>query len=432
LRVDLRKTTRRPKIYTMKKVIFLVFFMLTTHAFAADKLSLAELQDIAVKENPKIKSMELEAEMFLKRVPVARSLDDPKLKIGLNNVPLNNFSLREEDMTSKEIGISQMFPLGDKLKIKESIAFKDYQKSLEKLRKEKIELLNAVRMNVYELLSVREVRKIFEETREQLKLLIETQVAGNKVGKGVLSDVIKTNIEYTMIDEDLTALYQGEEELLSKLRYLTLRDVELKEEKLPDVNFKEPDYESVKEAVLKNNPELALLSLEREQSEKEVLLKQREYYPDLELGISYMQRDNSPLGMKRADMLSAMATINIPFWYKKKNIPMIEESQKKKEMVLKLIEEQNNLLMSKAKVIISQLKKWETLYKLYTEQLIPQTELAIESYVVRLSVSQTEYMPIIDTIRMLLKYKREAIMAKKEYLSNLSELNALMGVEVLK
>ena len=41
-------------------------------------------------------------------------------------------------------------------------------------------------------------------------------------------------------------------------------------------------------------------------------------------------------------------------------------------------------------------------------------------------------MNIIDTIRMLLKYKKEAILMQKEYMTGLSELNALMGVEVLE
>ncbi|GAB4440532.1 MAG: hypothetical protein OHK0040_11990 [bacterium] len=415
----------------MKKIM-IVFVLLLVAPVYAEQLDLVELQKIVVNENPRIKSMQLETEMLQKRISLSTALEDPKLKLGINNLPLSSFSLREEDMTSKEIGITQMFPLGGKLKIKEDIALKDYQKSLQRLRKEKIELLNTLRMDVYELLFVREAKIIADDVREQIKLLIDVKVAANKAGNGTLADVIKGNTEYSMVEEELISLKQSEEELLKKLKYLTLRDVELKESRLPEIAFIKLDEKEIKETVIKNNPEIALLKLEKEQNDKEVTLKKREYYPDLELGISYMQRDNSPLGMKRSDMVSAMATINIPLWYKNKNMPMIDEFQKKKEMTGKLLEEQSNLLNFKVEALLAKLKKWEELYRLYTEQLIPQTELTFETLVSRLSTGKVELMPIIDTVRMLLRYKKDALMAKKEYLINLSEIKALMGLEVLE
>jgi len=39
---------------------------------------------------------------------------------------------------------------------------------------------------------------------------------------------------------------------------------------------------------------------------------------------------------------------------------------------------------------------------------------------------------VVDSVRMLLRYRKERIMAVKEYLASYSELNAMMGVEVLE
>jgi len=74
-------------------------------------LTLGELQEIVLKENPRLKSLQFEAEMLKRRIPASSVLEDPKLKFGLNNVPTSNFSFKEDGMTSKEIGLSQMFPL---------------------------------------------------------------------------------------------------------------------------------------------------------------------------------------------------------------------------------------------------------------------------------------------------------------------------------
>jgi hypothetical protein len=38
-------------------------------------------------------------------------------------------------------------------------------------------------------------------------------------------------------------------------------------------------------------------------------------------------------------------------------------------------------------------------------------------------------MALIDTQRMLLRYKKEALMAKKEYMAGMTKLNQLMGIE---
>lgn len=150
----------------MKSLIPIILLIFTTTVYAADKLTLTEMQELVLTENPKIKAMERETEMFYKKAKATGVLDDPRLKLGLNSIPLNDFSFRKEDMTTKEIGISQMFPLGGKLKIKESIAYRDYEISLQKLRKEKIEMLNDLRATIYELIYVREATNIINDIKK--------------------------------------------------------------------------------------------------------------------------------------------------------------------------------------------------------------------------------------------------------------------------
>ncbi len=418
----------------MKKVVFFLLsvFLASAHA---EEFTLLDLQNLVIKENPRLKSMELETEMMRKRIPVSSALEDPKLKIGANSVPVDSWSFKDEDMTSKEIGISQMFPLGGKLGIKESIAIKEYEKSKERLRKETVEMLHMFRMNVYELYYIKASLKILEEIKSYIKLLIDSETAVTKSGMGSLTNVVKANIEYTMINEEIISLKQKETEAKKKLSYLTgltEMEIDIKMNDLSTTQFAEMKSEEIREKIFQNNPDLKLLAIEKEISEKEVTLRQKEYYPDLEIGISYMQRDNSPSGMKRPDMISAMAVLNIPIWYKKKNIPMIEEMQKKYSMVDSLINDKKNELVSRVDTILSQLRKWEELNKLYKEELIPQNELALETILARYKTSGVEFMPVIDTIRMLLRYKKELVMIQKEYLTGVSELNSLMGIDVIK
>lgn len=418
----------------MKKLIFIIALLLWSPLFA-EEFSILELQDILVKENPRLKSMEYELEMMKRRIPVASALEDPKVKIGINSLPIDSWSFKDEDMTSKEIGISQMFPLGGKLGIKEAIARKEFEKAKERLRKERVEMLHMLRMNIYDYFYIKTYLKILEEMKEYVKLLVDSEASAVKAGKGSIANVLKANTELSMIDEEVISLKQKETEVKKKIAYLTGvvdsgLNIKVKESfKTP---FRDIKLDEIKEKIVQQNPDLRLLSIDREISKDEVTLKEKEYYPDLEIGISYMQRDNSKSGMKRPDMVSAMAVFNIPLWKEKKNLPMIEEMRNKEHMVESLIRDKENELIVKAETLLSQLKKWEELYKLYNEQLIPQNELTFEAIIARYKTGEAEFMPVVDTIRMLLRYKKEVAMIQKEYLSTISELKALMGEEITK
>src|SRR3990172_4860996 len=192
--------------------------------------------------------------------------------------------------------------------------------------------------------------------------------------------------------------------------------------------------------------------MDNEIRKSEISLKKSEYAPDVDIGFSYMrQRDtvkrrmdevmidmngpsllNRTEKMKRDDMVSFMVTFNIPFWFWKKNIPMVEEMKKKYDASKNLYQDKLNEVNARAETLVSQIVKWRDLYKLYRDKLIPQTQLALETNLARYRTGSVEFMPVVDTVRMLLRFKKELVMAVREYYTSYSELNALMGIEVLQ
>jgi len=413
----------------MKKILLLAIIMVSP-LFGEGNEKIFEMQNSALSYNPKLQAMERETLMMKSRIDWSTSLEDPKLKFGVNNLPVGSYSFTKEDMTSKEIGITQMIPV-NKLGIKRNIAEKEYEKSLLRFRKEKVDTLHELRMNIYELIYIRSSIVILEDIKKQIKLLIEREVAASKTGAGTLANVLKSDIEYNMAEEELINLVQQEKELTQKINYLSgmQTDIDLKE--LPVPGFVNPAADDLKNEILTSNPELKIIKVDMEISMEEVHLKQMEYVPDIEVGFSYMQRDNGR-DVKRDDMVSGMVTLNIPVWFWKKNSPMIDEMKTKNTAVDSLYKDRANDLAARADIIISQLTRWHDLYKLYKERLIPQTELTLETNLARYRTGSVEFMPVIDNIRMLLRYRKDQNMALKEYYTVYSELNALKGVEVVR
>jgi cobalt-zinc-cadmium efflux system outer membrane protein len=392
-------------------------------------MSLPELEAFALAGNPRLKAMEAEALMAHKRIRPARALDDPRLKLGANSLPATDPNFRDSDMTTKEFGVSQMIPLGGKLSAREAIAEIEYRQARERLRGERIELVTMLRAASYELAFVRASIVIVNDIRAQIRLVIDGEIAASKSGMGSLTGVIKANLEYSMIEEELITLARKEVELRQRIRYLAGGDVEPATDGLLAPVFARPPGEGLEADLFESNPNLAILRLAHERASEIARLRQRDLVPDVELGLSYMQRDNGPMG-KRDDMVSGMASFNLPLYYTSKNAPMIDEARLGRETAARLYDDRRNELLARARTLVDSLARWEAQYRLYTAQIIPQSSLALEAALARYLTGAVEFMPVVDTLRMLLRYRREALMALKEYHTAVAEIKALTGKEV--
>lgn len=414
----------------MKILVSLIIISAAVQLSAQDKKSLTDLQELTLAENPRIIAMQKEAEMAEKKIPQSTSLDDPKLKLAVNNLPTGSFSFTMEDMTTKEIGVTQMIPIG-KFSSRKQLAVKEHELALEKYRLEKTEILHELRMNIYELMSIRSTAVILEDIKKTIKLVIDSEIAANKSGGGSLQNVIKANIEYGMIDEELISLRQKETADIRKIKYLTGTDIDIDTNIIPPLRSGDISAEEAAKAIESGNPGLKIARLSMEISRTQREQKKDEYYPDVELGFSYMQRQDGN-GKKRDDMVSGMVTFNIPVWSATKNSAMISEMDKKSDASKALYSDKLNELNQQSAVIISNITKWRALHELYSRKIIPQTELALETSMARYRSNAGDFASVMDTIRTLFRYRKELITSLTEYHTAYSELNKLMGVEVLK
>lgn len=412
----------------MIKIVCIILLSVSiAPVFGQEKLSLVQLQTMALSGSPRLKAAEAEVEMMQKRISQSGSLDDPRVKIGVNNLPTGSFSFTKEDMTSKEIGVSQMIPLG-KLGTRKEIASKEYEKAKEQLRAEKAETLHMIRMNSYELYYIRASVAILQDIKKQIDIVIDSEIAANKTGRGSLSNVIKANIEKNMVDEEIITLVRREHDAVKKIRYLAGVTSDIDIAALPEPGKETIPRDETIASVLRTNPELRMAKADEEIDRSRLSLKRAEYIPDVEIGASYMQRQNGN-GMKRDDMVSGMISFNIPVWSWNKNMPMVDEMSRKHDASTQRVDDKLNDIRARTESVIAKIDSWRSLYQLYNDRMIPQTQIALETLLARYKTSAGEIMPVIDTIRILLRYRKEKIMAQTEFMSAVSELSLLSGSE---
>ena len=89
----------------------------------AQVLTLEAARERALARQPAVAALELSARAMAEAAPAEGALPDPRLKLGLLNLPARNFPTAPwEDMTQFVVSYEQMLPGGDKRRLRESRA----------------------------------------------------------------------------------------------------------------------------------------------------------------------------------------------------------------------------------------------------------------------------------------------------------------------
>ena len=388
--------------------------------------------DAALSGNPTLGSMGQRIELKRNEADRAGALDDPKLWFALSNVPVGSWSLREEDMTGKEIGLSQMFPYPGK----RDRAVRMATREKEAAEFEQAELRNMLRADVKmayaELSSVRAQTELVRRTRAVLEQLVEVSRELFAVGKGRQADVLRGQIEYQKMREML--LTQENREKVLSIRLNTLSALP-PGEPVPAVDnldeFSFPfDGRSLREIYLAERP--ARRAVQSRVGKGEIGIHQAEsgQRPDFEVSASYMQRDAMPDGANRPDMVSAMVSMTLPVWGKGKIDPGIRAMAAEREMAIRDLESLDNEAANAIERGLSSLGNFAAVAKLYRTTLIPQAEQAVQANLEAYRVGRIDFPMLMDSLMSELGFRRDYAGMVGEMHMTKARIEAAVGREL--
>lgn len=419
----------------VNKVSFFLLILFPLSTFAQSEkppINLDLIIEEALQNNPEILAVKKKWEAFKEKVPQVQALPDPMLGFGIISLP-TNFSFRDEDMTMKEISISQMFPLFGKRKLMGEMAQKEAEAVLHEINEKANKIIKEIKSTYFELSyhyrSI-EITQKNKEILENLAKIAETQYA---VGMGIQQDVIKAHIEVSKMVDELIMLNQKRKTLEAKLIALLNRSPESLIGKPEELNFKKVSFsiEELQKMAVEVNPTLKGMKKMIEAKQKAYELAKKEYYPDLTLKFSYGQRENGP-EKKRRDMLTGMTEINIPLFYKSKQDRKVAETIAD----LKSVEAQYQAMKNEINFMItdmaSMLQRIEKQLELYQTGIIPQASLQVSSAMSAYRVGKADFMTLLDSQMTLYKYELEYYQALTEYEKNLANLETIVGRQFSK
>jgi outer membrane protein TolC len=322
----MRKRCALPKHYFHS---FVVTFAISILPGAAFSLSLQEAEKLALETDPLVLRHEASSRSYNAASIANSTLPDPKLRLGMFNVPLDTFSTTEDPSTQLRVGIQQEFPRGDTTELKQQQSQWLAQAAKAQAEDESLKLLMNVRdtyLNLYYEVNAASIVNDAHKLFSKLVTITEDQYASGRANQ---QDVIRADLELSRLEDRLTKIRSSEDEYRAYLAQWigesAWQDVDRQLPVLPDV----PDSIDINR-ILTQHPSVMAETAKIEASRTMIEVARQDYKPGVGAFVEYRKRfgENTD-GTDRSDMMAAMVTVDIPLFTEKrqdKNVMAREES----------------------------------------------------------------------------------------------------------
>lgn len=394
----------------------------------AASVSLDSLIQEAEQRNPGVQSALRQVQALRHRIPQARTLPDPTVSVGWAG-NIQPFSVQKGDPSSyRGVTAAQALPYPGKLKLRGEIADREAEAVWWDYENARRRLVADVKAAYYDYSFYTRAIETTTKNKDLLQKLSQISEARYRVGKGIQQDVLKAQVEISRIQQRLTVL---------QAQYKTAQV------RLNTLLYREPDSPLPPPATL-DNPKLEYsldqlyqfarandTGLQREQrvierNQYAANLARRDYYPDFTVAYMYQQRPDMP------DMHGFTVTANIPVFYKTKQREAVKEATEN------LIGSERNKANRQTELYFAVKEQYllakssEGLFQLYSQGVVPQSSLALESSMSAYQVGNVDFLTILSNFTTVLDYEVEYYRELANYNMALARLEPLVGVELTK
>ncbi len=405
------------------KVVAQVASQSTTSAV----LTLDDAVRTALSSNAAVQSAQHAAEAQRRRVPQAKSLPDPNFSVGwMGNI--QPFSVQGGDPSSyRSVGAMQMIPFPGKLKLRGDIATKEADASQWDVEAVRRRVAADVKAAYYEYWYYDKALQTTQRSRDLLTKLSQIADARYRVGKAVQADVLRSQVEISMLLQKLTTLEQQRATAQAKLNSLLARDPDAPLPPAADIPAASPlnySLEELYKLARQNDPEYQRMQKMVERNQLAINLAQKDSLPDLSVSYMYQQRPMMP------DMHGLTFTVNIPVFYKNKQREEVRQAKEEELSAAGARDNRQNELFFDLKQNYLAAKASDNLLKLYSQGVIPQSSLALESSMSSYQVGSSDFLTVLGNFTTVLKYETDYYRELANYQQALARMEAVTGADL--
>jgi len=413
----------------MHRLYILTFLMVWAISPAQAKpLSLTEALRLAGDKDPMLEQTLAQSEALDAKSVADGQLADPKVKVAMQNFPVDGFSYTREGMTQVVAGISQAFPRGKTLgyKSKKTEAMSNVERARFEDQERQIKL--KVQQIWFDLYYWQQADRTVEENKELLQKVIEATESAYSTGRQNTQDIIGAELELSILEDksvDINRQIEMAQAALGKWigQVSARRKVS---EKFPELD-KASSYEGIQQT-LATHPKMIIANAMIDVGHQDVNIAREQYKPGFNVGLNYGLRNGQLAnGDDRPDMVTALVTMDVPLFPKKRQDKTLSA---RKHQVASATFMRDDTLRTLNETLDREYANWSKLgkrVKHYETSVIKHSEANFEASLRAYQEDLTDFSSLMRAQVMELNTKLQWMKLRTDQAKALAQLIYLQG-----
>lgn len=396
---------------------------------SANTTSLEALVREAQERNPEIQAARRTVDARRARVPQAKAWPDPMLSVSYGGNLVPPFTLMRADPSSQRaIMAQQEIPYPGKTRLRGEIATREADAETLNYEAVSRRVAAEVKQAYFDLYFTDQSLASLRKDREILQKFEKIAEIRYSVGKGAQQDVLKAQLELSRLVERETMLDEQRRTLVAQLNSLRNQPLDTPLDASGEIK---PSLFSYSLEELETAAQASFPVLKRQQTMVDagrlgVRLAEKEVRPNFTVGYTYMQRDGIP------DMYGITLSTSLPIFRRKKQDMAIAEAAANLEAAQKMADSEQNLLRYRVKQDLLQVETARRLMQLYTQGIVPQSTLTLESSLTGYESGTLDFLTVISNFTTVLDSELNYQQQLADYEKALARLEELTGLNLVQ
>jgi cobalt-zinc-cadmium efflux system outer membrane protein len=388
----------------------------------------------ALTENRTVQAAYHNVQSLKQRIPQVTALDDPVASNAIFPIPSVAPQYYLMGYNPYNLTLAQQFPWFGTLRLRGEAAARDVEVALAELAAAQLDTVATVKRAYYNLYAAQKTEQILTENRKILEDFRGIARERLKNG-GTQQDVIKAEVLISELDRELANNQQGIAMARSTLgRQLHIRpDTELRTVPVLPLASVPAAIERLTDLAVAVRPELQgrLAAIARD--EKAIELARKRYYPNVTLGLTYMDMDKANAVAPRAaggsPNVGLFVGFNLPVYHNKYKAGVCE-AQQRAIADTKLFEAQRDETFSEIQELLVQARVQQNVLGLLRDSILPRTKESLELARSDYAKSNVDYATVLSTLREVLQVQLQIAQVEAELAKALAALERAVGGQI--
>lgn len=403
----------------------------TDRVVQATPSGLASLVGEFERNNPQLKAAQREVDIRVARIAPAGAPPDPSLSVGYMGGLLRPpfFPSSSAPGSFRQVGLTQEIPYPGKLGLRSRVAAieADAERwNAEDVRRRLVaELKTAYVEYVYVVRSL----AVLERNKERLEQFRQIAEAQFRVGKGLQQDVLKAQVEISMILERQALFGEQREALRARINGLLFRDPGTPLDATVAYNASAvlPSVEQLRAFAQEKYPALKRDERTIDRGQQGLSLAQKERLPDFAVNVTTQKFTGDMPWMYGVDVM-----VTLPIFWQRKQRPMIAEAAAALERGRRVRDATLADAMAQTTSAYLAATTSRRLASLYADSVLPQARLALESSLASYQVGRVEFLSVLTNFITVLSYELSYEEQNARAGQALARLEPLTGLDFVK